>query len=149
MVRLSYHLHVLFSKNPSQYHTPLFSGNVSKDCLAQIVHLLSSLAGGRLVLVFETSPDPQVNFDDRLIDICTRVLLGDIIEKSSYQKPRKLDDAVVEEIKKFMRNHQSSWSSLKFDHELPDENVLIPPWMNDANVLKFNPELKHIFNQLE
>lgn len=120
-------------------------GNVSKDCFAQLIHLLSSLAGGRLALVFETSNDPSVNFGD--LDVCTRVLLGDTIEKPSCKKPGKLDEVVVEEIRKLIRTHQSSWSGLKFDHELPDINVLIPPWMNDANVLKCNPELKHIFHQ--
>lgn len=62
-----------------------------------------------------------------------------------YNGNKRLNDVAVEEIQKLVDTFKSSWSGLQFDHQLPDENVLIPPWMNDANVLKFNPELMQLF----
>lgn len=81
----------------------------------------------------DNSPDPTS------IDMCMKALLGE-----ATAVPQKMESFPmnVEAIRSAIRLYSKYWSALQFGVKLPDENVLIPPWANDAKVLDFNPQLR-------
>lgn len=107
-----------------------------------MVRQLTSHAAGRMALLFQSSP---LYAADCVIDSCVRFLLGDNIPWSTGKHPLT-DNTSDEVLRKVIQVQRPFWTSLQFEVRLPDANVLIPPWMNDEKVIKFNPELHKIFH---
>lgn len=76
---------------------------------------------------------------------CVKALLGDPISISTPDGTgHQLNVVSVYAIRSVIRAQNTVWSALKFELQLPDINVLIPPYMNDAKVLRYNPELMQL-----
>ena len=121
----------------------LFSiGNgITEECFGQIIHLLTSLAGGRLAVVFDENVISLSNVEG--LENCAKVLLGDPIclpERNHERLDAKLSGA----IRSVIREHSPYWDCFKFNVELPDRNVLIPPFIQDSKILECNPELQQL-----
>ena len=74
------------------------------------------------------------------LQICVKALLGDAIPSSNKTR-RLLNLESMLAIHSVIRTQIPYWNFGKFDVQLPDVNVLIPPYMNDEKVLRYNPEL--------
>ena len=104
------------------------------------IHLLTSLAGGRLMAIFEG--EQQVVQLLNVVPICVQVLIGNTSEIPAMSQECRLDPEVIANLKNITRSLRPIWRDLHFDMQLPDRNVLIPPWITDPNIFKFNPELE-------
>ncbi|XP_057378320.1 histone deacetylase 6-like [Daphnia carinata] len=116
------------------------SGNISAECFGQIIHLLTSLAGGRLSVTFENSL--VTNSGINRIKSCVQALLGEPIGMPGEIYYR-LHATSVCTIRTVIKAHNPYWNALQFNMGVPDVNVLVPPFMNDDKVLRYNPELLH------
>ena len=107
------------------------------ELVGHCIHWLTSLAGGHLVCLFEGSTAADT------LSTCVRVLNGDSFADADVQQDQ-LSDGALGRIRTAMRSLSSWWSALQFDVQLPEENVLVAPWMTDdaAATLQFNPEIK-------
>lgn len=107
------------------------------ELVGHCIHWLTSLAGGHLVCLFEGSTAADT------LSTCVRVLNGDSFADADVQQDQ-LSDGALGRIRTVMRSLSSWWSALQFDVQLPEENVLVAPWMTDdaAATLQFNPEIK-------
>ncbi len=89
-------------------------------------------------MIFEHEKIP--NFSLSGLQICVKALLGDPIP-SSNETRYLLNVESMLAIRSVIRTQIPFWNFVKFDVQLPDVNVLIPPYMNDEKVLRYNPEL--------
>jgi len=105
------------------------------ELLALSTHWLTSLAGGRLLSLFEGSVPANT------LTACARALNGDRIADPEIQED-ELHSGALDRIRTAMRSLRPHWSALQFDIQLPEENVLVEPWMTDAATLEFNPEIR-------
>lgn len=90
-------------------------------------------------MIFEHEMIPDSSLSG--LQICVKALLGDPIPTPNETR-HQLNVASMCEIRSVIRAQIPYWNALKkFDVQLPDVNVLIPPYMNDEKVLRYNPEL--------
>ena len=115
--------------------------NISNDCFGQFIHLFTSLAGGRVAVIFEGNQVALPSTVDS-VEICTKALLGDPISWCGIR--RQMDLTSVGRIRTVIRALRPYWSAFQFDVQLPDNNVLVPPWVNDSKILENNPELQKL-----
>lgn len=106
------------------------------EILGHSIHLMTSLAGGRLLSLFEGS------VPDNTLSTCVQALNGESFAEADIQKDQ-LNGGALDRIRMVTKSLRSFWSALQFDVQLPEENVLIEPWMTDVATLKFNPELRN------
>lgn len=116
----------------------------SVECFGLMVRQLSVLAAGRLALFLQPSSDPFASTTK--FNTVLKALLGDAIPMSIGMRPSMKNELVSRAILQTVRAHKPFWSALQYDIKLPNENVLIPPYMNDMKVLQFNPQLKELFH---
>lgn len=117
-----------------------FIGNISAEGFGQIIHLLTSIAEGRLSVTFENSL--VINSSLSRIKSCVQALLGEPIGMPG-EIHHRLDATSVCTIRTVNKAHNPYWNALQFNMQVPDVNVLVPPFMNDEKVLRYNPELLH------
>ena len=127
-----------FSRIPFSFHRffhfPIEEKKMD-ELLALSTHWLTSLAGGRLLSLFEGSVPANT------LTACARALNGDRIADPEIQED-ELHSGALDRIRTAMRSLRPHWSALQFDIQLPEENVLVEPWMTDAATLEFNPEIR-------
>ena len=98
---------------------------------------MTSLGGGRLVVIFEHRKILSSSLSG--LQVCIKALLGDPI--STPDGTRHLDSGSICAIRRTIRAQSPYWGALNFDVQLPDVNVLVPPYMNDEKILRYNTEL--------
>jgi len=110
-----------------------------------MVRQLSVLAAGRLALFLQPSCDQLASTTK--FNTVLKALLGDAIPMSIGMRPSMKNELVSRaNILQTVRAQKPFWSALQYDIKLPNENVLIPPYMNDMKVLQLNPQLKELFH---
>lgn len=109
-----------------------------------MVRQLSVLAAGRLALFLQPSCDTLASATK--LKTALKALLGDPIPLSFGMRPSIKNEIASRAILQLVRAHKPFWTALQYDIKLPNENVLIPPYMNDMKVLQFNPQLKELFH---
>ncbi len=129
----------MMKHNFSYYQT---GSKISTECFGQVIHLLTSLSGGRLALIFYQNQIVSPSTVD-VLQVCTKALLGDPIAAPGGIR-HQLDITTEKTIRTVIRALRPYWSTFQFDVELPDANVLIPPWINDSKILNSNPELQQL-----
>lgn len=91
-------------------------------------------------MIFKHNQDPISSFCG--LKICVKALLGDPISMSTPEGTNhQLNVVSMCAIRNVIREKNAFWNALKFEVQVPDINVLIPPYMNDEKVLRYNPEL--------
>lgn len=103
--------------------------------MGQMIHILLSLSQGRLVLVLEGHEESLV----QSLRTLAMPLFGDPLSIPSYNIPS--EDFGKRVVQPTIQNVKQFWNALQFDVQLPDENVLIPPWISDSKVHQHNPDL--------
>ncbi|KAK8746020.1 hypothetical protein OTU49_017225, partial [Cherax quadricarinatus] len=99
---------------------PLGGCRVTPECYGHMTHLLSSLAGGKIVLALEGGYN--LNTISYCMTMCAKALLGDpmpLLEASLV--PSK---GAVQTINDVIKTHSQYWSILCFQVDLPIEDVL-------------------------
>ncbi|XP_069687064.1 histone deacetylase 6 isoform X1 [Periplaneta americana] len=114
---------------------PLGGCKVSPEAYGHFTHLLTALAGGRVILSLEGGYN--VTSISHAMPMCTKALLGDPLPPMT---PNKVAcPSAVASIKNVIRTQSHYWSALCFQVALPQEKVL--PGKEPLEV-KFETEMK-------
>ena len=100
-----------------------------------MTHLLTSLAGGKVAILLEGGYN-LCSISHSMV-MCCKALLGDPLPTPMIDA---INPAAVETIKRVIRAQQPYWR-FPFLVDLPDQNVLCPPWVTDPKVFQFNKNL--------
>jgi hypothetical protein len=100
-----------------------------------MTHLLTSLAGGKVAILLEGGYN-LTSISHSMV-MCCKALLGDPLPTPMIGT---IHPGAVETIKLVIRAQQPYWS-FPFLVDLPDQNVLCPPWVTDPKVFQFNKHL--------
>ena len=107
--------------------------------LGHIVHQLAPT--GRMAIFLQPNQDSLSNMSTpKNLESTLRALFGDALPLPT----NSINESGLQSIAKIIRAQKRYWTAFQFDIQLPNENVLVPPWMTDTKVLKFNPELKEL-----
>nr|XP_045600455.1 histone deacetylase 6-like isoform X1 [Procambarus clarkii] len=99
---------------------PLGGCHVTPECYGHMTHLLSSLAGGKIVMALEGGYN--LNTISYCMTMCAKALLGDPLPMlDASLVPNK---GAVQTINDVIKTHSKYWSALSFQVELPLEDVL-------------------------
>ena|ERR1711911_442009 len=98
---------------------------------AQMMHLLTPLAQGRLALIFEKS-------DIERASLCCSALLGDPLPKTPTLP---LHPTAGQTLRRVLSVYRPFWSRLAPSVDLPEENVLCPGLIADPKVFQDNKNL--------
>ena len=98
---------------------------------AQMMHLLTPLAQGRLALIFEKS-------DIERASLCCSALLGDPLPKTPTLP---LHPTAGQTLRSVLSVYRPFWSRLAPSVDLPEENVLCPGLIADPKVFQDNKNL--------
>lgn len=104
---------------------PLGGCCVSPEGFGHMTHLLSSLAGGRLILALEGGYN--LNYLSESVAMCTSVLLGDLVPSIFYSSP---NHSAVECIKETIKAHHSYWKCLSLQVKMTSREKTIA-WLNE------------------
>ncbi|XP_078680194.1 protein deacetylase HDAC6-like isoform X1 [Branchiostoma floridae x Branchiostoma belcheri] len=96
---------------------PLGHCDVTPSGYAHMTHMLSSLAGGRVVLLLEGGYN--LSSISESMSECTKILLGDPCPPFEYSPPR---EEAVESILSTLHVHQKYWRSLAFQVDVGTNN---------------------------
>ncbi|XP_064091423.1 uncharacterized protein LOC135205071 isoform X2 [Macrobrachium nipponense] len=99
---------------------PLGGCRVTPECYGHMTHLLTSLAGGRIILALEGGYN--LNVISYCMTMCAKALLGD--PTPALDKALVPNKRAVETISSVIQVHSKYWSSLCFQVALPVEDVL-------------------------
>ncbi|XP_069991653.1 uncharacterized protein HDAC6 isoform X4 [Penaeus vannamei] len=99
---------------------PLGGCRVTPECYGHMTRLLSSLAGGRMVLALEGGYN--LSSISYCMTMCAKALLGDPLPSlESGLVPNK---NAVQSISDTIKTHKKYWTALSFQVDLPVEDVL-------------------------
>ncbi|KDR24372.1 Histone deacetylase 6 [Zootermopsis nevadensis] len=99
---------------------PLGGCKVSPEAYGHFTHLLTALAGGRVIISLEGGYN--VNSISHAMSMCTKALLGDPLPP--LVPGRAVCPSAVTSIKNVIRTQARYWSALCFQVALPQERVL-------------------------
>ncbi|KAJ9582108.1 hypothetical protein L9F63_003564, partial [Diploptera punctata] len=99
---------------------PLGGCKVSPEAYGHFTHLLTGLAGGRVILSLEGGYN--LNSIGHAMPICTKALLGDPLP--SLPSHTVACPSAVNTIRNVIRTHSKYWSALCYQVALPQENIL-------------------------
>lgn len=105
---------------------PIGYYDISPECYGHMVHLLKTLAGGKVIVALEGGYNVE-SVSEGIVH-CTSALLGDSCS------PLKLglspSPNAIKTIKNVVEAHKKYWTSLKFDVDLPEYKTQITPLHN-------------------
>lgn len=106
--------------------------------------MLTSFAQGKVAILLEGGYN--LSSISHSMMMCTKALLGDPLPTPALEP---INPAAVDTIKRVIAAQSPYWSSLQFLVDLPDANVLCPPWIRDPKIFQFNTDLISIDEQLK
>ena len=103
-----------------------------------MTHLLTTLAQGKVAILLEGGYN--LSSISHSMVMCCKALLGDPLPSPTINS---IKPSAVETIKHVIRAQQPYWNCFQFLVDLPDKNVLCPPWITDTKIHQFNQTLLH------
>ncbi|PSN48229.1 Histone deacetylase 6 [Blattella germanica] len=109
---------------------PLGGCKVSPEAYGHFTHLLTSLAGGRVILSLEGGYNiASISY---AMPMCTKALLGDPLPPLPARQI--VCPSAVNSIKNVIRTHSKYWSALCFQVALPAENIFAKRSLDKTDV---------------
>ena len=113
---------------------------MSPEAYGHFTHMLTALAGGRVILSLEGGYN--VNSISHAMSICTKALLGDPLP--ALPANQAACPSAVNSIRNVIRTHSKYWSALCFQVALPQENILPKPSALPIKIRKSDEKLSDI-----
>lgn len=109
-----------------------------------MTHLLTSLAQGKIAILLEGGYD--LSSTSYSMMMCAKALLGDPLPTPNIGI---INPVAVETINRVIAAQRPFWSCLQFSVDLPDSNVLCPPWITDPKIFNNNQNLLMYSNDVK